>query len=97
MRIIFSLLLVGISLPIFSQSQVVMQQTIKDQATTMLEAFEDHNYDKLLDYTYPKIFELSGGKATKTTKSITTVLTTKPVLMYLKQLKKMPLLLPDFN
>ena len=64
MRIIFSLLLVGISLPIFSQSQVVMQHTIKDQATTMLEAFEDHNYDKLLDYTYPKIFELSGGKAT---------------------------------
>ena len=63
-RIIFSFLLVGISLPIFSQSQVVMQQTIKDQATTMLEAFEDHNYNKLLDYTYPKIFELSGGKAT---------------------------------
>ena len=49
-RIIFSFLLVGISLPIFSQSQVVMKKTIKDQETTMLEAFEEHNYDKLLDY-----------------------------------------------
>lgn len=64
MKIIFSVLLIGITIPVFSQSQVVMQQTIKEQATSMLEAFESHNYDKLLDFTYPKIFELSGGKPT---------------------------------
>ncbi|HRH54805.1 MAG TPA: hypothetical protein PLN38_15865, partial [Chitinophagales bacterium] len=64
MRIIFSCYLVSISILSFGQSQVVMQQTIKNQATTMLDAFEDHNYEKLLDFTYPKIFELSGGKAT---------------------------------
>lgn len=35
---------------------------IKSQAEKMVTAFKDENYSDLLDYTYPKILEIAGGK-----------------------------------
>ena len=35
---------------------------IKAQAEKMVTAFKDENYSDLLDYTYPKILEIAGGK-----------------------------------
>jgi hypothetical protein len=37
--------------------------SIKEQARKMARAFIDEDFETLLDATYPKIFELSGGRA----------------------------------
>ena len=40
----------------------VYKRQIKSQAEKMVTAFKDENYSDLLDYTYPKILEIAGGK-----------------------------------
>ncbi len=45
----------------FSNAQSI-SENIKLQAETMATAFEDKDYSLLLDYTYPKILEIGGGK-----------------------------------
>ncbi len=46
---------------LLSNSQTV-SDNIKSQAEKMVTAFKDENYNSLLDYTYPKILEIAGGK-----------------------------------
>lgn len=48
--------------PIVSFCQTEKQLTIKTQAELMVNAFIKEDYDVLLDYTYPKIFEIAGGR-----------------------------------
>ena len=45
-----------------AQNQVLLQTEITIQAREMVTAFESADYEALLDYTYPKIFEISGGR-----------------------------------
>ncbi len=46
---------------LFANTQTV-SENIKSQAEKMVTAFKDENYNSLLDYTYPKILEIAGGK-----------------------------------
>ena len=45
-----------------SASAQDISNNIKSQAEKMVTVFKDENYSSLLDYTYPKILEIAGGK-----------------------------------
>ena len=46
-----------------NQQNTARAASIKEQARKMARAFIDEDFETLLDATYPKIFELSGGRA----------------------------------
>ncbi|MFI5171352.1 MAG: hypothetical protein ACHQFW_03125 [Chitinophagales bacterium] len=57
------LIIVLTSISSFSvYSQTELQGHIKSQAEIMVNAFMHEQYDLLLDYTYPKIFAVTGGR-----------------------------------
>src|SRR5215204_3853890 len=60
-KIITGIYFTIISIAAFGQSEE-LKGNIKAQAEIMGGAFMSGNYDLLLDYTYPKLFEATGGK-----------------------------------
>ena len=60
MKKYFVLILIVFSGLIVSSQDI--SNNIKSQAEKMVTAFKDENYNSLLDYTYPKILEIAGGK-----------------------------------
>jgi len=61
MRTLFLTLLLGLTL-IINSAKAQDTLKIKQTAQLMVNAFAKQDYNTLIDYTYPKVIELGGGK-----------------------------------